>query len=669
MFIIKKLLGGFFTIIVSINLLLAIITALYFDKTYLNEIQTRVDLSLNSANYFYQSKIQSISQMLNILKIKIEIRKLFLDGRLNFFRKILDRSLQEMDLDILTLLNDQGKVLYRAHNPHYNNDSLLSFSLVKKAIATGKQLSGPIIFPEDILKREGDSLFNRSIVKIVNTKEAIPTNRVFEKNALAISSIVPIKSDDGNGKVIGYILGAKILNSYNKMVDDIKEQIFENERYQGTDIGTVTIFLNDLRVATNVRDGNGERAIGSLLSAKVYNHVLVNGERWVGSAFVVKDHYITAYEPIKDIDNKIIGALYVGLLQKPYLQPKLYLLIIFLSIFLAMIVISSIISYLMTKSILNPIEEILNVLNRIMSGDLSARLSKQSKKEFVPLCNTINSMLDSFNKREEILKESTNAQLSQSDKLATIGRLSAGVAHEVNNPLTGVLTFAHLLREKNNMTEEDRADLDVIIKETLRVREITRGLLDFSRQSPSNKVSLDVNKIIEQVKLLVQGHKDFKRIKFISDLAPDLKFICGDKNQIQQVILNLVLNALESMVEKVGESGTLEIITANLHNEIQIKIKDTGMGIEKENLEQIFEPFYTTKPVGMGTGLGLSIVYGNVNKHSGSIRVESEINVGTTFTLIFPTVSEGSELSEANENAPTISLNPGKEEKSNCEKN
>ena len=220
----------------------------------------------------------------------------------------------------------------------------------------------------------------------------------------------------------------------------------------------------------------------------------------------------------------------------------------------------------------------------------------------------------------------------KSERLAMIGRLAAGVAHEINNPLTGVLTFSHLLREKENLDEQDKEDLDLIINETTRVGEIVRGLLDFARERAVEKEPLDVNDAVQQAVRLLGNRKAFQQVVVNEDLAGNLPRVAGDMNQLQQVLLNLSFNACAAM----PNGGALTIGTSLRDGRVLVRVADTGCGIKTEHLDRIFEPFFSTKPVGEGTGLGLSISYGIVQQHGGDLKVESEEGKGTTFTIVLP---------------------------------
>jgi two-component system NtrC family sensor kinase len=402
--------------------------------------------------------------------------------------------------------------------------------------------------------------------------------------------------------------------------------------YRGKDIGTVTIFQRDLRIATNVRAANGKRAVGTLLSASVCEEVLDRGNTWAAPAFVVNDWYITAYEPMRDPDGRIIGALYVGLLRAPFVRQWNTTLTVFLTIVVAATVASLLLLLVANHLVLSPIRSIVAMAQKVIGGDLSARLNIRPPGEMGMLCWAIDSMAQAVAEREEMLKQSTRQQLGRSEQLASVGRLAAGVAHEINNPLVGVLAFADMLREKENMDDQDRQDLELIIRETKRVRDIVRGLLDFARETPSVKARLNINDVICQTIRLLGKRDAFQNIYVVDDLSDNLPFINGDRNQLQQVVMNLVLNACEAM----PQGGTLMLRTSATDKRAIFEVTDTGVGIKQEDLDKIFEPFFTTKPVGKGTGLGLSVSYGIIQQHGGTLEVQSDLGRGTTFTISLP---------------------------------
>jgi signal transduction histidine kinase len=226
-------------------------------------------------------------------------------------------------------------------------------------------------------------------------------------------------------------------------------------------------------------------------------------------------------------------------------------------------------------------------------------------------------------------------QLIQSEKMASVGQLAAGVAHEINNPLGTILLYSHMILEKLEQKDSRREELDTIAKEATRCRDIVRGLLDFARQRKLQVENVDVNQILEEGISLVAAQPAFGKVEIAKTLDPSLPTTEGDPVQLKEVFLNILSNAGEAM----PQGGKVTVVSrfreAGSHP-IEIMIRDTGQGIPQENLNKIFMPFFTTKKIGQGTGLGLAIAYGIVKMHHGSIDVQSKVGEGTTFWVKLP---------------------------------
>jgi two-component system NtrC family sensor kinase len=229
----------------------------------------------------------------------------------------------------------------------------------------------------------------------------------------------------------------------------------------------------------------------------------------------------------------------------------------------------------------------------------------------------------------------TQQQLIQSEKMASVGQLAAGVAHEINNPLGTILLYSHMILEKLEQKDSRREELDTIAKEATRCRDIVRGLLDFARQRKLQVENVDVNKILEEAISLVAAQPAFQKVEIAKTLDPSLPATEGDPVQLKEVFLNILYNAGEAM----PQGGKVTVVSrfreAGSHP-IEIMIRDTGQGIPQENLNRIFMPFFTTKKIGQGTGLGLAIAYGIVKMHRGAIDVQSKVGEGTTFWVKLP---------------------------------
>jgi two-component system NtrC family sensor kinase len=288
------------------------------------------------------------------------------------------------------------------------------------------------------------------------------------------------------------------------------------------------------------------------------------------------------------------------------------------------------------RNVREPIERISGMAQRVIEGDLTARVGIRPAGKMGLLCQAIDRMAEAVALREEQLKQTTRQNIGRTEKMVSIGRLAAGVAHEINNPLTTVLTFASLLREKPDRDQQEKEDLDLIIHETTRAAEIVRGLLDFSRERATVKEPLEINDVIQRTVRLIRNQKSFDHIVIEEQLAPGLPLVNGNLNQLQQVLLNLSLNACEAM----PKGGTLRIASSARDGNVTVSLTDTGAGIKAELLDRIFEPFFTTKPVGKGTGLGLSVSDGIVQQHGGTLEVQSREGQGSTFVIALPQLRE-----------------------------
>ncbi len=224
------------------------------------------------------------------------------------------------------------------------------------------------------------------------------------------------------------------------------------------------------------------------------------------------------------------------------------------------------------------------------------------------------------------------------DRLASVGELAAGIAHELNNPLTGVIGFSDLLMERTDLPKDAMEDLSIINKEAVRASQVARHLLTFARKHPTEKMPVNVNEIIKLVLELRAYEQRVNNIEVITHLAEDVPSVLANDYQLQQVFINIIINAEHFMIEANGR-GRLEISTKRQGSSIEITITDDGPGIAPENLKRIFDPFFTTKEVGKGTGLGLSICYGIITEHGGDIEVVSTPGQGASFILRLPVLT------------------------------
>jgi two-component system NtrC family sensor kinase len=369
----------------------------------------------------------------------------------------------------------------------------------------------------------------------------------------------------------------------------------------------------------------------------------MEGKPWIGRAYVVNDWYITAYEPIRNINNEIIGILYVGELEQKYVDIQRQTVLAFLAITLLGTLAAMTLAYLLSRRISIPIRELASASREIEQGNLDAEVEIIGSDELGELAETFNAMASALKERDKQLREFTQRKIMESERLALIGQIAANVAHELNNPLQGIVTYSHLLLEKMPSENSARESLNKIVIQANRCRDIIRGLLDFSRQRKPDKTICDINSVLDECVALIENQALFHNIEITKQFEEDLPMVVVDPSQMQQVFMNMIINAAEAM----EDSGYLELVTRFIPDEelIAIEITDTGQGISEDNVEKLFDPFFTTKEVGHGTGLGLAISYGIIKEHEGTISVDTELEHGTTFLIQLPmkTVEEGSD--------------------------
>jgi len=337
----------------SIACLISVVTILIVNSIVTNQIifeaQERVKEHLSSARWVYNTKIRDIDQIIRWTSIRHVLKKGVKERDVRFLQNELASLIAEEGLDFLTLIDRKGAVIFRFHNPPVSGDSLIQDPFVRKALEK-KGVSGTQIISPEELTKEGEVFAKKAVFLLIPTPKEKPTEKLEETSGMILKSAHPVF--DFNGELIGALIGGVLLNRNYEIVDRIKNIVFKDAKYKGKEIGTATIFLGDLRISTNVKDKEGNRAIGTRAMKEVYEQVFEKGMPWVQRAFVVDDWYITAYEPIRDIQDRIVGMLYVGMLESRYALMKERIILLFFLFSLSAMLIAFTISFLLSWRIL-----------------------------------------------------------------------------------------------------------------------------------------------------------------------------------------------------------------------------------------------------------------------------------------------------------------------------
>jgi two-component system NtrC family sensor kinase len=340
-------------IFLALACFIGVVTSIIVNSLVTNQIifeaQERVKEHLNTARWVYESKIRDIDRTIHWTSIRHVLKKGAKEKNLSPIRDELSGLMVEEGLDFLILLDRRGTVIFRFHNPKVSGDSLIHDPFVKVALGK-KAISGTQILSREELLKEGETLAQKATLRLVPTPKAKPIEKVEETSGMVLKSAHPVI--DFNGEVLGVLTGGVLLNRNYEIVDRIKNIVFKDAKYKGKEIGTATIFLGDLRISTNVMDKEGNRAIGTRAMKEVQEQVLEKGLPWIHRAFVVDDWYITAYEPIRDIQDKIVGILYVGLLESKYAVMKERLTLLFFLFSMSGMLIALTVSFLLSWKIL-----------------------------------------------------------------------------------------------------------------------------------------------------------------------------------------------------------------------------------------------------------------------------------------------------------------------------
>ena len=620
-------------------------------------LKTKVNGDLTIAHQYFSRILEHSGEKIDALGRSAEFRDVVGQRDPEALAGLLERRRQELGLDFLYLVRGDGTV--RAASPEGARPPLSrDWPIIAKAMA-GTPETGVDIFDHADLAAISAGLAERAKLELIPTPNAVPSERTVEDRGMVVHTASPVRLPDVPPAAL---VGGLLLNQNLVFIDTINDLVYRQASLPEGSQGTATLFLEDVRVSTNVRLFENRRALGTRVSAAVRERVLDEGRIWLDRAFVVNDWYISAYEPIIDSRGARVGMLYVGFLEAPFMAAKVGTIAALVVGFLVVTAGSVPLFLRWARGVFEPLERMTDTIGRVEQGDFSARTGATGDSdEIARVAGHLDDLLNQVQERDRRLRswneelntrvaertqdlqmanrqlEETTKQLIMSEKLAAIGEITAGVAHEINNPIAVIQGNLEVLR----MVLGEKADaaateMKLIDEQVDRINQIVMKLLQFAkpdeyagyadRQAPDEVIS----DCIPLVRHLLRKTE----IELVRD-SRATRTVLMNRTELQQILINLIVNAIHAM----PEGGRLTLTSRDEDREgtegITVIIGDTGVGMPADVVARIFDPFYTTK-TRQGTGLGLSITETLVTRQGGNIEVDSTPGKGTTFTIWLP---------------------------------
>jgi len=573
------------------------------------QAQEEARSDLGTARELYQGELNRLAEGTQLISRSPELSRLLQGNASGDLPRLLTLLSGSRSFSFLTVVDRYGQVRYRAANPDRSGDTLRHLKPMAEALA-GRTSQGTVLLSALQAGQENPLLPDQMLIPLLPSQHALPTNKTAEQRGLFLVAAVPVLSADN--EVVGALFAGQLLNNNEQLADRITRLIAPQQQ-DATLRETATIFLDDVRIATTVTNERGQRATGTRLSAEVAQRVLKQGESWIAPAYVLHERYFAAYEPLRDPDGAVIGALYVGLPEQPYLYLRNNLNLTFAVLLLVL----TLLAVGLTTSLgrqLSSREAEISTLNRTLEQKVQQRTAELEEKS------------------RQLLE--TEKELARNERLAELGMLSAGVAHEINNPLAIIRGNAELLQMSIPAAAEDQEEVSEILTQAGRINRITSSLLSLARQGKQQVSRFDLAGLLDEILNQIGHQVPLAGYTIERSYQQDTIHLEADREQLRQVFTNLILNGLQAME---GEGQLSISTTADHEGTCSITVADTGLGIDPEQQERLFSPFFTTKQ--NGTGLGLAVSWGIIRNHGGTIELFSAPGCGARFTVTLPSSS------------------------------
>ena len=642
-----RLLGAFVGVVVLSGALTMLTGSFLINRMVIGEAERRVVLALKTAHAMWERRLDEALKTCLVLAEKEVAEKLFSNQTVD--PRTLNELRRKCGYDFLHILDGRGIIQATAHGDNKGTQASNS-AVITRVLLERKPSAGLSILPLQDLTVKNDELATRTRIRVLPTPHAKPGGPQEITEAMVLEAAAPII--DHNHQVTGVVRVGTVINQNFDFVDFVRENIFTVATYARKNLGTVTIFQGDVRITTNVIGPDGQRAIGTRVSSEVYDHVLGEGKTWTGPAFVVDSWYISAYEPLRNIEGKIVGMLYVGVLKKRYDDMRRQAMTLFIVVAVFAFIGAVFLSFWLAARLARPLTQLTAGAAEVTRGNLDYQLPHPpgaERDEINRLTSAFNQMVSSLKERDQQLQNSrddlqhTAVELQQWVK----NYLEAleFITHELKNQIAAMKINLLAVRDGyiGKISEDQREALDDVGQATNRAEEMILNYLNLSRiekgelQVRARPVHIESD-VIRPVLSNFRGRLEDRAIRVQVEIQGDL-FVQADPSLLQIVYENLLGNAA-----KYGrEGGVVRLLGRRGNGEAELHVWNDGPGVPPDQIDKLFKKFSRLQLPAeaqqeAGTGLGLFITREIIRRHGGDIHAESSCNewIDIIFTLPVP---------------------------------
>jgi two-component system NtrC family sensor kinase len=637
-----RLLAAFAGVVgVSAALTVPAVTIL-INRMVLGEAQRRVDLALKTAHDMLERRLMGAEEASSALA---ERAGSSLHAGRNLDRAALDKARHRGGYDFVHVVNTEGRVIAVARGDAEGSDFGRA-TVVAQALRTESPAAGVGIVPLEQLRLEDSALASRARIDVLPTPRAKPGGPDRLQNTMVLEAAAPLIDEAGVLK--GAVHLGTVINGNFDFVDFVRQSVFATTTYRGKNLGTVTIFQGDVRIATNVVGPGGGRAVGTRVSAEVYDKVLGKGERWTGPAFVVDSWYLSAYEPLRDLNGKIIGMLYVGVLKDRYDDMRNQAVRLFIGITLMALVAAVALASWLSARLTRPVVDLTTGAAEVARGNLDYQLSQAKhaeRDEINRLTTAFNQMVAALRERDEQLRNSNRELQRTADELQQWVQnyldILEFITHELKNQIAAMKINLLAVRDGyiGSISEDQKDALSDVAQTIDRSEEMILNYLNLSRiekgelQVRALPLHLEAD-VVRAVLADLRGRLEKKGMEVEVELPEDL-VVHADPSLVRIVYANLISNAA-----KYGRhGGRIRVWGERSGGQAELHVWNDGPGIGDSKVGELFRKFSRLTPPmdeQPGTGLGLFITREIVRQHGGEIHAENAEGEWIDFVFTLP---------------------------------